>query len=312
MREFRIRRRLLVRPAALIAGAVLVLGVSGAGVAYARDGVGAADGVSAQRGYLADRDVIGPNVVDADRDGARGERYRSDEDTDSRDGDGPAADSGARPAAPRATVPGARPTAPGTRPTAPVARPAAPVVRSTGPSAATPRAGSAATPTSPVDDPNAPEPLDPSIKLAPPDPPGSLVKGTPCTKAAVACVSLKQNKSWLFKKDELTGETVIDHGPVPIRSGGPGKETPLGDFHVEWKNKNHKSGEYSVPNGCVRGTPGCEGAPMNWAVFFAEGGIAFHEGTLAIRSSGCVRLSAKEAEFYYTALQLGDKVEVRS
>jgi lipoprotein-anchoring transpeptidase ErfK/SrfK len=296
---------------ALISGAVLVLGVSGAGVAYARDGVGSADPVPV-RGQLADRDTADPDAVDTDRDrGARyrGERYRSEEDVDGRDRDGRSSDTSARRTAPSAA--GARPTAPsaaGARPTAPSAA----GTRPTAPGSAAARSTSPGSAAGPVDDPNAPIPLDSSIKLAPPDPPGSLVKGTPCTKAAVACVSLKQNKSWLFKKDAETGETVIDHGPVPIRSGGPGKETPLGDFHVEWKNKNHKSGEYFVPHGCVKGTPGCEGAPMNWAVFFAEGGIAFHEGTLAIRSSGCVRLSAKEAEFYYTALQLGDKVEVRN
>jgi lipoprotein-anchoring transpeptidase ErfK/SrfK len=141
---------------------------------------------------------------------------------------------------------------------------------------------------------------------------GGLVAGTPCSTKAVACVSLGQKKSWLFTGDE-DGNTVIDHGPVAVSTGGPGKETPLGDFVVEWKNKNHESGEYFVPRGCKPGpaNPGCTGAPMNWAVFFAEGGIAFHEGTLAIRSSGCVRLTAKEAEFYYNTLELGDKVEIR-
>jgi lipoprotein-anchoring transpeptidase ErfK/SrfK len=148
-------------------------------------------------------------------------------------------------------------------------------------------------------------------KLEPATPAGGLVAGTPCSRKAVACVSLKQKKSWLFTEDE-NGDIVVNHGPVPVSTGGPGKETPLGDYVVEWKDKNHKSGEYFVPHGCKPPAAGCEGAPMNWAVFFAEGGIAFHEGTLAIRSSGCVRLSAKEAEFYYNTLELGDKVEIRS
>lgn len=148
-------------------------------------------------------------------------------------------------------------------------------------------------------------------QLEPATPAGGLVAGTPCSRKAVACVSLKQKKSWLFTEDE-NGDIVVNHGPVPVSTGGPGKETPLGDYVVEWKDKNHKSGEYFVPHGCKPPAAGCEGAPMNWAVFFAEGGIAFHEGTLAIRSSGCVRLSAKEAEFYYNTLELGDKVEIRS
>lgn len=152
---------------------------------------------------------------------------------------------------------------------------------------------------------------DALARLEPAVPAGGLVAGTPCSRKAVACVSLKQKKSWLFTKGD-DGEVVIDHGPVAVSTGGPGKETPLGDFVVEWKDKNHKSGEYFVPRGCKPPAAGCEGAPMNWAVFFAEGGIAFHEGALSLRSSGCVRLSAKEAEFYYNALDLGDRVEVRN
>ncbi len=137
-----------------------------------------------------------------------------------------------------------------------------------------------------------------------------LVPGTPCTKSATACVSIGAKKSWLFTKDEV-GNTVIDR-TATVSTGGPGKETPLGDFVVEWKNKNHRSSEYFAPHGCKPGTPGCLGAPMNWAVFFAQGGIAFHEGTLNQRSSGCVRLNAADAEYYYTSLKLGDKVEVRA
>ena len=137
-----------------------------------------------------------------------------------------------------------------------------------------------------------------------------LVAGTPCTKQAVACVSIGAKKSWLFTKGG-NGDTAIDR-TVSVSTGGPGKETPLGDFVVEWKHKDHKSSEFFKPHGCTPGTPGCEGAPMNWAVFFAQGGIAFHQGTLNQRSSGCVRLSAADAEYYYTFLQIGDKVEVRA
>ena len=294
MPEFRTRR---ARPSlpfvALTVGAVLAIGLSVAGVAYAEDyrdhdggqsvgGSGSGRSSELARSpedrYGADRDRTGRDSRD------RAGRKPTDQDQD-QDGDRPGGGSGSAAAAPAAAAPG----------------------RSAPAAAAPGRPGPGVTDTGDQID-----PLDPNIKLAPPDPPGSLVKGTPCTKAAVACVSLGENRSWLFRKDLTTGETVIDHGPVPIRSGGPGKETPLGDFHVQWKHKNHRSGEFFVPHGCVKGTVGCEGAPMNWAVFFADGGIAFHEGTLAIRSSGCVRLSAKDAEFYYTALHLGDKVEIRN
>ncbi|HTF54418.1 MAG TPA: L,D-transpeptidase [Pseudonocardia sp.] len=156
----------------------------------------------------------------------------------------------------------------------------------------------------PDDDEELPDP-DQEQPTQEPDLPDNIVAGTPCTNEAIACVSLGANKAWLFE------DGVITHGPVAVNTGGPGKETPVGDFVVEWKNKNHRSSEFLTPPGCKAGTPGCQGAPMNWAVFFAEGGIAFHEGKLNQRSAGCVRLAAADSAYYYNALQLGDKVEVR-
>lgn len=125
----------------------------------------------------------------------------------------------------------------------------------------------------------------------------SLVEGTPCTVDTVACVSISQRKAWLFDNG------VIKHGPAKIATGGPGQETPIGDHVVQWKNKNHKSQEYMTPDG--------QPSPMPYAVFFADGGVAFHEGTLARRSAGCVRLAMDDAKRYYTYLQIGDKVQVR-
>jgi lipoprotein-anchoring transpeptidase ErfK/SrfK len=49
---------------------------------------------------------------------------------------------------------------------------------------------------------------------------------------------------------------------------------------------------------------------MPFAVFFADGGVAFHEGTLERRSAGCVRLNIQDAQRFYTYLQLGDKVQI--
>lgn len=123
-----------------------------------------------------------------------------------------------------------------------------------------------------------------------------LVEGTPCALDTIACVAVKDSLAWLIKDGEIT------HGPVKISTGGPGKETPLGSHVVQWKNKNHKSGEFKTPDG--------QPSPMPFAVFFAEGGIAFHEGKLARQSSGCVRLRNKDAQEFYDFLKLGDKVEV--
>jgi hypothetical protein len=124
----------------------------------------------------------------------------------------------------------------------------------------------------------------------------SFVEGTPCTPDTVACVSISDHKAWLFDNG------AISHGPVDVATGGPGQETPLGDHHVQWKNKNHKSQEFKLPDG--------QPSPMPFAVFFADGGVAFHEGTLERRSAGCVRLNMQDAQRFYTYLQLGDKVQI--
>jgi hypothetical protein len=136
-----------------------------------------------------------------------------------------------------------------------------------------------------------------SIRRADDNLPDNIVRGTPCTNDAVACVSLGAQRAWLFTDGQ------ISYGPVPVSTGGPGKQTPVGDHVVQWKHKNHTTDEFKT----AQGKP----APMPYAVFFAEGGVAFHEGTLNRRSAGCVRLTRKDAEFFYNFLKLGDKVEVR-
>jgi lipoprotein-anchoring transpeptidase ErfK/SrfK len=105
-------------------------------------------------------------------------------------------------------------------------------------------------------------------------------------------VDLAAGTAWL-----LDGGAVV-RGPVPVSPGGEGRETPRGDFAVEWKNRDHRSAEFG-------------GAPMPFAVFFAPGGIAFHEGSLETRSAGCVRLARDEAAVFYDFLRVGDRVEVR-
>jgi hypothetical protein len=119
-----------------------------------------------------------------------------------------------------------------------------------------------------------------------------IADGTPCSEAARACVDLGAKVAWLIQDGEIA------RGPVPISSGGPERETPRGDFRVEWKNADHRSAEF-------------DGAPMPFAVFFAEGGIAFHEGNLHTPSAGCVRLAYEDAEAFFGHLQIGDRVEVR-
>ncbi|HEY4005678.1 MAG TPA: L,D-transpeptidase family protein [Pseudonocardia sp.] len=120
-----------------------------------------------------------------------------------------------------------------------------------------------------------------------------LVAGTPCTAAAKACVNLTTQQAWLINRG------AIARGPVPIHSGGPGHATPQGSFVVSWKDGHHVSSELG-------------GMPMPDAVFFAAGGIAFHQGSLASSSAGCVHLSAADAVGFYAALRRGDQVQVRA
>lgn len=49
---------------------------------------------------------------------------------------------------------------------------------------------------------------------------------------------------------------------------------------------------------------------MPWAVFFADGGIAFHEGNTAAPSAGCIRMKAADAQAWFENLQIGDQVQV--
>ena len=117
------------------------------------------------------------------------------------------------------------------------------------------------------------------------------VAGTPCTDTARACVDLAHNLAWLIHDGKVT------RGPVLVSHGGQGKETPTGTFQVEWKDQNHKSAEF-------------DDAPMPFAVFFAPGGIAFHQGNPKNPSAGCVHLSKEDAQAWFNDLEVGDEVQV--
>jgi hypothetical protein len=118
------------------------------------------------------------------------------------------------------------------------------------------------------------------------------VPGTPCTAVARACVDLPTKRAWLLD----AGRVV--RGPVPVSIGAPGTPTPTGDFRVEWKHADHRSGEFG-------------GAPMPFSAFFAPGGVAFHEGNLRTDSAGCVRLERSQARAFFEYLQVDDPVQVR-
>lgn len=123
------------------------------------------------------------------------------------------------------------------------------------------------------------------------------VPGTPCSVSARSCVDLDSNRAWLI----ADGKVV--RGPVQVSSGEAGKETPIGhSFRVYLKDQDRKSSEFRLANG--------NPAPMPWAVFFADGGIAFHSGDPARASAGCIHLAPADAQAWFGHLQIGDQVQV--
>jgi hypothetical protein len=112
-----------------------------------------------------------------------------------------------------------------------------------------------------------------------------------CPRTATACADLTAHVTWLQSGSHLT------YGPVRMEPGSPGHRTPRGTFHVAWKAGAHYiSTSYDVP--------------IPYAVFFAAGGIAFHAGSLASSSHGCIHLTLAAARYYHKHLPIGAEVVV--
>jgi lipoprotein-anchoring transpeptidase ErfK/SrfK len=133
-----------------------------------------------------------------------------------------------------------------------------------------------------------PVPARPEKTPAPPQ--GTPVPGTPCTSTARACVDLKREVSWLIDNG------AVVKGPEEVASGDAETPTPRGTFKVQWKAEQYTSREYLVQ--------------MPYSVFFADGGIAFHEGNRDTPSGGCVKLEHSDAVEWFNFLQVGDEVQI--
>jgi hypothetical protein len=112
----------------------------------------------------------------------------------------------------------------------------------------------------------------------------------PCVPPVRACVDLSSDHAWLLDNGKIV------RGPVSIVPGAPEDPTPRGQFSVQWKAQTYTSREFLVQ--------------MPWSVFFADGGIAFHQGDPETYSAGCVKLSEEDARAFYGFLQVGDHVQV--
>lgn len=124
-----------------------------------------------------------------------------------------------------------------------------------------------------------------STTAEPPPPP------PPCAPTVRACVSLSLKQAWLLTSG------VIDYGPVSISHGAPDSPTPTGTFPVSWKDADNTSSSIY-------------GTPMPNSVFFAPGGIAFHEGSITEPSHGGVRLTPDAAKVFFDHLTRGQLVQV--
>ena len=118
----------------------------------------------------------------------------------------------------------------------------------------------------------------------------SVAPGVPCTITAKACVSLSEKQAWLLDDGKIV------YGPVKIMPGKKGSTTPVGTWHVLYKEKMHLSREF-------------DNAPMPNSVFFYNG-VAFHQGSLSKYSNGCVHLSAGASLKFFSSLDKGDEVQV--
>jgi L,D-transpeptidase-like protein len=138
-----------------------------------------------------------------------------------------------------------------------------------------------------------PVPPVPVVPPAPPPPPRPAPPpkpaGAPCAATVRACIDLAHNKAWLLRGG------VVEYGPVPITSGRPGYRTPVGTFRVLSKERLHLSRAF-------------DNAPMPFSVFFIPG-IAFHQGSLAVTSHGCIHLSKAAAIRFFGSLARGDVVQ---
>jgi hypothetical protein len=128
-----------------------------------------------------------------------------------------------------------------------------------------------------------------SAEAAPAAPAGTT-PGTPCAVTARACMDLSSRQAWL-----TDGAGHVTAGPFAARGGKPGASTPTGTFTVQNKVKNYWSKAFD--------------APMPNSVFFKPG-YAFHAGSPAVASNGCIHLTRAVSQQFFDTLAPGDQVQI--
>jgi hypothetical protein len=112
----------------------------------------------------------------------------------------------------------------------------------------------------------------------------------PCAPTVKACMDLSSRQAWL-----TDGAGHVVAGPFAARGGKSGAATPVGTFTVQKKVKNYWSKAFD--------------APMPNSVFFKPG-YAFHSGSPAIASNGCIHLNRGASQQFFGTLQVGDRVQI--
>ena len=103
-------------------------------------------------------------------------------------------------------------------------------------------------------------------------------------------ISLSDQLAYLYRGTTLVAVTTIS-------TGTDSHPTPTGIFNIHTKKTMHRSVKY-------------ENAPMPFAQFFDQYGIALHAGNLPGHpaSHGCIRLPAKFAAKLYSVTDVGTSV----
>src|ERR1700733_1162304 len=143
---------------------------------------------------------------------------------------------------------------------------------------------------------------------------GDGVQGAPSVK-----IYLKEQRSYFYKADVLVGESQVS-------AGREGHNTPVGNYKITQKDKDHASslyGDYVDATGNVvqkdveagkdPKPPGAvfKGAPMPYFMRIT-GGVGMHEGYLPgyPASHGCIRMPGKMAQIFFSNVELGTPVTV--
>ncbi|MBV8225580.1 MAG: L,D-transpeptidase family protein [Verrucomicrobia bacterium] len=143
---------------------------------------------------------------------------------------------------------------------------------------------------------------------------GDGVQGPPSIK-----IYLKEQRAYFYKADVLVGESQVS-------AGREGHNTPIGNYKIIQKDKDHASslyGDYVDANGNViqkdvelgkdPKPPGAmfKGAPMPYFMRIV-GGVGMHEGYLPgyPASHGCIRMPGKMAETFFNNVDLGTPVQI--